>query len=85
MKFWRIIVESDAGHANMEDGCSSAGDQLIMLVGEGDKCYVLAWQSNKIKREVKSTLAAEMLSLSDSLDYAIYLRNIILQLTGLKE
>ena len=24
VKFWRIIVESDAGHANMEDGCSSA-------------------------------------------------------------
>ena len=63
MKFWGIIFESDAGHANMEDGCSSEGGQLIMLLGEGDKCCVLAWQSNRIKRVVKSTLAAEMLSL----------------------
>ena len=59
VKFGRIIVESDTG------------GQLIMLVGEGDKCCVLAWQSNKIKRVVKSILAAEMLSLSDALDYAI--------------
>ena len=66
MKFWRIIVESDAGHTNTEDGCSSAGSQLIMLVGEGDKCCVLAWQSNKIKRVGKSTLATVMLSLSDA-------------------
>ena len=80
-KIWRIIVESDAGHANMEDRCSSAGGQLTILVGEGDKCCVLAWQSNKIKRVVKSTLATEMLSLSDALDYAIYLRHIILELT----
>ena len=85
MKFWRIIVESDAGHASMEDGCSSAGGQLIMLAGEGDKCCVLAWQSNKIKRVVKSTLAADMLSLSDALDYAIYVRHIISELTVLKE
>ena len=42
MKFLRIIVESDAGHANMEDGCSSAVCQLIMFVGEGDKRSVLA-------------------------------------------
>ena len=84
VKFWRIIVESDAGHTNMEDGCSSAGGQLIMLVGEGDKCCVLAWQSNKIKRVVKLTLAAEMLSLSDALNYAIYLRHIISELTVLK-
>ena len=70
IKFLRIIVESDAdaGHANMEDGCSSAGGQLIMLVGEGDKCCVSAWQSNKTERVVKSTLAVVMLSLSDALD-----------------
>ena len=68
MKFSRIIVESDTGHANMKDGCSSAGGQLTMFVGERDKCCVLAWQSNKIKRVVKSALAAEMLSLSNALD-----------------
>ena len=51
MKFWKIIVESDAGHANanMED----AGGQLIMLVGEGGQLIMLVgegdkWQSNKI-------------------------------------
>ena len=84
-KYWRMIIESDAGHANMEDGCSSAGGQLIMLAGERDKCCVLAWSSNKIKRVVKSTLAAEMLSLSDALDYAIYLRYIVMELTALEK
>ena len=34
---------------------------------------------------MKSTLVTEMLSSSDALDYAIYLRHIILESTGLKE
>ena len=54
--FERIIVEADAGHANKEDSCSSAGGELIMLVEEGDKCCMLAWQSNKVKRVVNQLL-----------------------------
>ena len=48
--FWRIIVESDAGHTNMEDRCSSAGSQLIILTEEKNKCYAFARSSKKIKR-----------------------------------
>ena len=46
---------------------------------------MLAGQSSKITRVVKSTLAAEFLSLSNALDYTIYLWHIILELTGLKD
>ena len=62
----------------MENGCSSAGGQLILLTDERNKCYVLGWSSNKITRVVKSTLAAEMLSLSETLEQAIYLCHTIM-------
>ena len=51
---------------DVDDTDNRTGGQLIMLTGERNKCCVLAWSSNKIKRVVKTTLAAEMLSLSDA-------------------
>lgn len=79
---WKIVVFSDAAHANMSDGVSSVGGHLILLVGRNKRSVAIAWSCSKIKRVVKSTLAAEMLSLSEALDHAIYLKQIIMELTG---
>ena len=36
---YRLVVYSDASHANLPDGCSSAGGFVIFLVGEnGNSC-----------------------------------------------
>ena len=75
---WRIIVFSDAAHANLSDGVSSMGGHIVFLVGAYNSCCVLSWQANKIKRIVRSTLAAEALSLQEGLESGFYHR-ILLQ------
>ena len=79
---WKILVFSDAAHANMSDGVSSVGGHLILLVGLKKRSVVIAWSCSKIKCVVKSTLAAEMLSLSEALDHVIYLKQIMMALTA---
>jgi len=45
---------------------------------------VISWRSSKIKRVVRSSTAAESLALSDALDDALYLREVIAELLGEK-
>ena len=79
---WKIVVFSDAALANMSNGFSSVGGNVIFLVGENNKSTAIAWSCAKIKRVVRSTLAAEMLSLTEALEQAYSLKAIILELTG---
>ena len=51
-----------------------------MLVGDDGKCSLLNWQSKRIKRVVRSTLAAEILALSDAVDDGIYISEIVSEL-----
>ena len=73
LKKVQLVCLSDASHANLPDGFSSAGGFIIFLVGENGKSCPLAWESKKIRRVVKSTLAAESLSASDAADVCYYL------------
>ena len=75
---WKLVVLSDASFGNL--GVSSCGGHIIVLMGEDNKCCVLGWSSGKIKRVVKSTLAAEMLSMCEGLDHAIYLKHVVKEL-----
>ena len=79
---WKIVVFSDAALANMSNVFSSVGGNVIFLVGENNKSTAIAWSCAKIKRVVRSTLAAEMLSLTEALEQAYSLKAIILELTG---
>ena len=60
---WKLVVYTDASYENLPDGVSSAGGNIIFIVGENNRCCPISWCSNKIKRVVKSTIAAEALSL----------------------
>ena len=51
-----------------------------MLVGDDRKCSLLNWQSKRIKRVVRSTLATETLALSDAVDDGIYISEIVSEL-----
>ena len=42
----------------------------------------IAWSNSKIESVVRSTLAAETMSLSEALDHAIYLKEIAMELTA---
>ena len=69
------MVFSDAAFGNLKNG-GSQGGHLIFLVGENNKCNLLGWQSKKLKRVVRSTLAAETLALLDAIDHAIYISSL---------
>ena len=73
----KLVTLSDASHANLPDGFSSAGGFIIFLVGENGKSCPLAWEAKKIRRVVKSTLAAETLAVSDAVDVAYYLGRML--------
>ena len=74
---WRMDVFCDASWGNLPDSVSSAQGHVIFLTGHQQKSCPLSWTSNKIKRKVNSTLAAETLSMHDALDEAIYLGSLI--------
>ena len=74
---WKLKVFCDASWGNLPDGASSTQGHVIFLTGKDGNSCPIAWTSNKVKRKVSSSLAAETLSLHDSLDEAIYLNSLI--------
>ena len=57
----RIIVYSDAAHRNLPNG-GSQGGYVIFLCRFRNMCVPLNWQSKRIRRGVRSSLAAEALA-----------------------
>ena len=76
----RILLFSDAAYANLIDGVSSAEGYIILLAGSNGRCCPLAWCNKKIRRVVKSTIAAETLSMVDGLNMAVYLGCLLAEL-----
>ena len=74
---WELVLYTDAAHANLEGTGSVAGH--VVFLTDGINSCPLNWNANKIKRIVRSTLAAEMLALQDGIEDAIYLRELITQ------
>ena len=79
---WNILVFTDAAHANLDDGVSSMRAYIVFLVGQNRMCCPLSWNGNKIKRVVRSTIAAEALSLQEGLEDAVYLKGMLTELTS---
>ena len=67
---------SDASFGNLPGGGSQGGFVIFLADSNGKKCP-LTWQSKKVRRVVKSTLAAETLSLLDAAEAGIYMANLI--------
>ena len=61
---------------------SSVGGHIVLIVSCKNRSAPIAWSSSKIKPVERSTLAAEALSLSEALDHAIYLKQIVMELTS---
>ena len=58
----QLVPFSDASLGNMKNGGSQGGG-IIFIVGENGGYAPISWNSRKIKRMVKSTIAAETLAL----------------------
>ena len=79
---WKLLVYSDAALANLCDGVSSMEAHLILLVNDKGLSCPLSWHAGKIKRVVRSTIAAEALSLLQGIEDAIYLRAMLADILG---
>ncbi len=73
-----IAAVSDASHANVPNLGSQAGRLTVLAEkkissGRGSAC-VLSWGSHRLRRVVRSTLAAEAMGLAESQEYAEFAR-----------
>ena len=71
----KLIVYQDASFGNLSDG-GSQGGFIIFLCDKNCTCCPISWSSTRIKRVVKSTLAAEILSLGEATDNAYLIANL---------
>ena len=74
---WEIFLFCDAALANLNDGKGSTGAHILWIKDRLGNCCPIYWQSNKIKRVVRSTIASEALSLQEGLESALYFRTIV--------
>lgn len=79
-----IVTYSDAGFWNLPDKISSGAGHTVFLTNEEREAVPLAWSSNKVKRVVGSTPAAEGLSLQEAVSHTIYLCAILVEIMGKK-
>ena len=72
---------ADASFANLQ-GHASQGGFIIFLSDHNQEMCPIFWQSRKVRRVVKSTLAMEALSLLDGAGTAVYLSRILMEISG---
>ena len=75
-----ILAFTDASLGNLDDGATQGG-HFIALCGENGYISPLIWQSKRIRRVVRSTLAGETLALAEGMDCAIFLATLYSELT----
>ena len=71
-----IRVFTDASFNNLPEGGSQEG-HIVFLADAHNACCPIYWASNRAKQVVRSTRAAETLSLNDGTDSAFYLSKLL--------
>ena len=66
------LKSTDGSFNSLPIGRSQAGQIIFLDNGESYRCP-LYWNSSTIRRVVRSTIAVELLSLSDECDVSIYI------------
>ena len=76
----RFVGVHGATHANLEGGASQQGHLILAVHASITNCRVpvsvLSWQSKKIKRVVRSSLAAETCSMSTCQEHLDWMRTM---------
>ena len=85
MEHLRFMGVHDAAHANLEGGASQQGHLILAAHASITNCRVpvsmLSWQSRKIKRVVRSSLAAETCSMSTCQEHLDWMHTMWEQMT----
>ena len=71
------MTSGDGAHANLPDKVSSSGGHTVFLVDENGSSCPLIWASNKIQRIVRSSLSAEAMTMQDSVESSIYIKEML--------
>ena len=69
---YKLVIFSDSSFGNLNNG-GSQGAFVIFLLGQNGQCCPLSWNSKRIRRVVRSTLAAETLAMADALDEGVFI------------
>ena len=83
LKSMEICSYSDSSYNNLKDE-GSQGGHVVYLKDKYSKCCILEWKSNRIRRTVRSALAAESLSCAESVEADVYWQRMIEELLGRK-
>ena len=78
----QLLVHSDASHNNLPKG-GSQGGYIVFLGDDEGKVAPIQWQSKRIKRVVRSTLAAECLALEEAVDHAFYIKCMLSEIMNI--
>ena len=85
MEHLRFMGVHDAAHANLEGGASQQGDLILAVHASVTNCRVpvsvLSWQSKKVKRVVRSSLAAEASNMSTCQEHLDWMRTMWWQIS----
>ena len=73
---FKIIAYNDSSLGNLNDG-GSQGGFIIYLVDEDNICSPIMWRSKKLRRVVKSAMAAETLIQVDSAETSYWLATLL--------
>ena len=73
---------SDSSFNNLIDGASQGG-HILFVCDDQDNCCPIEWRSNRVKRVVRSILAAETLACADCIESDIYISHMITEILGL--
>ena len=71
-----ITLFADASFNNLPNG-GSQGGQINFLSDNNNNCCPIAWNSSRIKRVVRSTIAAEIHSLADGFGTTSYFQHML--------
>ena len=83
LKNIHLKVFTDASFNNLHNG-SSQGGHVVFICDEVDNSVPIAWNSNKLKRVVRSTLAAETLALTDGADTAFSISKLTQEILSIE-
>jgi len=75
----KLYAFSDASHANLP-GFKSQGGFIIFIKGENGHSAPIVWTSKKVKRVVKSPLAAETLALQEAVEHAALVKALLCEI-----
>ena len=79
-----IAAYSDSSFNNLPNG-NSQGAFVVFLTDTHNKSCPVSWSSNKVKRVVRSTLAAETLAFTEAADTAFFIRKLLMEILATTE